>query len=278
MVERIAITCCPVIDFSHLNEFVLNSPFIIVPVAPVLLSIREGDILASVHPECSVSSVPALQDSLVFLLALVGSGSQPVRGLVLLDCRLPSGIYLYCSGLCVGSIPRDSASRVPARWLVLASLGAMSIKSIQGLLSLCHSLGIVIKKEFRSRTLGACNLSRCLLRFRARQIFPTLVWVGCWMATLWCCLSVSTSTSIWFSARAVLCSGRSPQPSGSGYRVSVVFPPPVATALLRSWAFPSFDLFATGLPAVLPLFCSLVPNHRVVFLDAYRVHWATLGL
>ena len=34
----------------------------------------------------------------------------------------------------------------------------------------------------------------------------------------------------------------------------------MATALLRTLAFPSFDLFATGLPAVLPLFCFLVPE------------------
>ena len=53
---------------------------------------------------------------------------------------------------------------------------------------------------------------------------------------------------------------------------------PVAAALLLAWDFPSFDLFMTGFPAVLPLFCSLVPNHRVVFLDAFRVHWAALGL
>ena len=31
----------------------------------------------------------------------------------------------------------------------------------------------------RSCTLGACNLSRCLLQFRAHQIFPTLVRLGC---------------------------------------------------------------------------------------------------
>ena len=46
------------------------------------------------------------------------------------------------------------------------------------------------------------------------------------------------------------------------------FYPPVKTALLHAW----------GLPAVLPLFCSLVPNPRVVFLDAFRVRWGTLGM
>ena len=38
---------------------------------------------------------------------------------------------------------------------------------------------------------------------------------------------------------------------------------PVATALLRSWGSPSLAMFAMRLPAVLPLFCSLVPNHQV---------------
>ena len=76
LVEKMAIACCPVICLSHLNEFVLHSPFIIVPVAPVLLSIREGDFLASVRPECCMSSVPALQDSWTLLVAPVGSGSR----------------------------------------------------------------------------------------------------------------------------------------------------------------------------------------------------------
>ena len=100
---------------------------------------------------------------------------------------------------------------------------------------------------------------------------------ACWPVALWCCSSVSTSTSLWLSARAVLCSGRSPRPSGSDYGVRVVFPPPVATALLCAWAFLSFDLFAMGLPAVLPLFGFLVPNHWVV-LDVFRVYWAALSL
>ena len=39
------------------------------------------------------------------------------------------------------------------------------------------------------------------------------------------------------------------------------FPSPVEATLLHAWAFPSFDL--------LPLFCSLVLNRRVVFLNAF---------
>ena len=82
------------ISLSHQHEFVLHSPFIIVLVAPVRLSIREGDFLESVRPECCVSSVPALQDSWMLLLVPVGTSGRPVRGPLLFDCRLPSGIHL----------------------------------------------------------------------------------------------------------------------------------------------------------------------------------------
>ena len=36
------------IDLSYLNEFVLQTPFLMGTVASVLLSVREGDFLASI--------------------------------------------------------------------------------------------------------------------------------------------------------------------------------------------------------------------------------------
>ena len=39
-----------------------------------------------------------------------------------------------------------------------------------------------LKRRTISRTLGTCNLSLFLLRFRARQIFPALVRVGCFLS------------------------------------------------------------------------------------------------
>ena len=38
----------PVIDLSHLNAFVLQTPFLMEIIASVLLSVREGDFLASI--------------------------------------------------------------------------------------------------------------------------------------------------------------------------------------------------------------------------------------
>ena len=54
--------------------------------------------------------------------------------------------------------------------------------------------------------------------------------------------------------------------------------PQVARALLRAWDNPSIDLFATCLNAKLPLYCSLVPDPKAVFEDAFRHPWDDLDL
>ena len=54
--------------------------------------------------------------------------------------------------------------------------------------------------------------------------------------------------------------------------------PQVARALLRAWGNPSIDLFATCLNAMLPLYCSLVPDPQAVFEDAFRHPWDDLDL
>ena len=79
------------------------------------------------------------------------------------------------------------------------------------------------------------------------------------------------------SPRAVQCSGRSPQPSGSGYKDQVGPHPRVARDMLRRWGSPSIDLLATGYIAKLP-YCSLVPDPKVVFEDAFRHPWGNLDL
>ena len=49
----------------------------------------------------------------------------------------------------------------------------------------------------------------------------------------------------------------------------------VVTTLLRAWHSPSLALFMTRLTVVLPLCCSLIPDPRAVFEDAFRLPWAT---
>ena len=80
------------------------------------------------------------------------------------------------------------------------------------------------------------------------------------------------------STRAVQCSGRFPQPSGSGYRDRVVSSPAGGEGPFRRWGSPLIDLFATSLNAKLLLYCSLVPDPQVVFEDAFRHLWSGLDL
>ena len=88
LVEKIAIAWHPVIDLSHPNEFVLQSPFMIETVASVLLAIREGDFLASVALNNGCFLYPIFRIRGSFSWFPVMWGSLPVRGPVswTVDC------------------------------------------------------------------------------------------------------------------------------------------------------------------------------------------------
>ena len=65
------------INLSHLNEFVLQTPFKIETVASVLLFVREGDFLASIDLKDAYFQIPVHQSSgklLRFLLGVWGGG------------------------------------------------------------------------------------------------------------------------------------------------------------------------------------------------------------
>ena len=69
-----------------------------------------------------------------------------------------------------------------------------------------------------------------------------------------------------------LCSGRFSSTVGIRLWGPSGFSIPVGATLLCAWAFPSVDCSRRGLPELLPLFCSLVLNRRVIFLTASRIH------
>ena len=62
-------------------------------------------------------------------------------------------------------------------WLVLASLEAMVKKNIQDLLSLCHSLGIVITEKSDLVPSQTANYLGMTIDTGAARIFPALAWV-----------------------------------------------------------------------------------------------------
>ena len=83
--------CChPVIDLFHLDKFVLQTPFLMEAIASVLLSVREGDFLASidlfdVYFLSTWSS--GIEEALV---VPVRWGGLPVRGPALWTADYPS--------------------------------------------------------------------------------------------------------------------------------------------------------------------------------------------
>ena len=138
----------PVIDLSHLNDFVQLTPFKMETVASVLLSVREGDFLASLD----------LKDA-YFQIPIHGSSRKLLR-------FMSEGTVYQFKALCFGlSTAPQVFTRVFAAvsawahargirllrylddWLVLSSSEKKAKESIRELLSLCHTLGIVINEK-----------------------------------------------------------------------------------------------------------------------------------
>ena len=140
----------PVIDLSHLNDFVQLTPFKMETVASVLLSVREGDFLASLD----------LKDA-YFQIPIHGSSRKLLR-------FMSEGTVYQFKALCFGlSTAPQVFTRVFAAvsawahargirllrylddWLVLSSSEKKAKESIRELLSVCRTLGIV-KNEKKS--------------------------------------------------------------------------------------------------------------------------------
>ena len=136
------------IDLSHLNDFVQLTPFKMETVASVLLSVREGDFLASLD----------LKDA-YFQIPIHGSSRKLLR-------FMSEGKVYQFKALCFGlSTAPQVFTRVFAAvsawahargirllhylddWLVLSSSEKKAKESIRELLSLCRTLGIVINEK-----------------------------------------------------------------------------------------------------------------------------------
>ena len=137
-----------VIDLSHLNDFVQLTPFKMETVASVLLSVSEGDFLASLD----------LKDA-YFQIPIHGSSRKLLR-------FMSEGTVYQFKALCFGlSTAPQVFTRVFAAvsawarargirllrylddWLVLSSSEKKAKESIRELLSLCRTLGIVINEK-----------------------------------------------------------------------------------------------------------------------------------
>ena len=138
----------PVIDLSPLNVFVQQTPFKMETVASVLASIKAGDFLASIDLKDAYFQIPIHQASRKFLRISVEGVVYQFKVLCFGLCTAPQVFTRVFAVISAWAHARGiRLLRYLDDWLILASSEVELKQSVQALLSLCHSLGIVINEE-----------------------------------------------------------------------------------------------------------------------------------
>ena len=148
LVEKASGGWRPVIDLSHLNEFVQLTPFKMETVASVLLSVREGDFLAFLDLKDTYFQIP-IHPSSRKLLRFTSEGT--VYQFRALCFGLSSAPQVFTRVFAAVSAWAHSHGirllRYLDDWLVLSSSERKAKQAVQSLLSLCRTLGFVINEK-----------------------------------------------------------------------------------------------------------------------------------
>ena len=194
LVEKVTGGWRPVIDLSPLGGFVCQTPFKMETAASVLLSIREGNFLASVDLKDAYFQIPVHRSSRKLLRFTSESDSLPVQGPVHRTVNCPSGLYpSVCSRVDWAHSRGIQLLRYLDDWLVLASSEAVARQHVRELLWLCHFLGIVINDEMSGlvASQSATYLGMAIDTIAAR-VFPTLARVKKFLSVAEQFLTVTT--------------------------------------------------------------------------------------
>ena len=148
LVEKASGGWRPMISLSHLNEFVHLTRFKMETVASVLLSVREGDFLASLDLKDAYFQIP-IHPSSRKLLRFTSEGT--VYQFRALCFGLSTAPQVFTRVFAVVSAWSHSHGirllRYLDDWLILASSEQEAKQAVQSLLSLCRTLGIVINEK-----------------------------------------------------------------------------------------------------------------------------------
>ena len=138
----------PVIDLSHLNEFVQLTLFKMETVTSVLLSVGEGDFLASLDLKDAYFQIP-IHPSSRKLLRFTSEGT--IYQFRALCFGLSTAPQVFTRVFAAVSAWAHSHGirllRCLDDWLILSSLEREAKQSVQSLLSICRTLGIVINEK-----------------------------------------------------------------------------------------------------------------------------------
>ena len=135
----------PVIDLSHLNRFVDVSHFQMETIQSVLLSVRQGDWMASIDLKEAYLQVPVHPASRRFLRFVFRGSVYQFKALcfglstapqVFTRVMAPVSAILHSLGIRMRRYLDD--------WLVQSSSREALLRDLQTVLGLCHELGIVI--------------------------------------------------------------------------------------------------------------------------------------
>ena len=138
----------PVIDLSHLNRFVDVSHFQMETIQSALLSVRQGDWMASIDLKEAYLQVPVHPDSRHFLRFVFRDRVFQFKALcfglstapqVFTRVMAPVSAILHSMGIRMRRYLDD--------WLVQSSSQASLLRDLQTVLHLCHELGIVVNPQ-----------------------------------------------------------------------------------------------------------------------------------
>ena len=138
----------PVISLSHLNEFIQLTRFKMETVSSVLLSVREGDFLASLDLKDAYFQIPIHRSS-TKLLRFTSEGT--VYQFRALCFGLSTAPQVFTRVFAVVSTWAHTHGirllRYLDDWLVLSSSEWEAQQAVQSLLSICRTFGIVINEK-----------------------------------------------------------------------------------------------------------------------------------
>ena len=178
LVEKASGGWQPVISLSHLNEFVQLTPFKMETVAFVLLSVREGDFLASLDLKDAYFQIPIHPSSRKLLRFTLEGTVYQFRACVS-DCRpLPRSLP-GSSQPCQRGLTRtgsDFFGTWTTSWFLPFGAGSQAGGPVPAL-TLSHPWDCDKREEERSCPLADCEVPRHTIDTEAGKVFPSLAQV-----------------------------------------------------------------------------------------------------
>ena len=172
LVEKASGGWRPVIDHSHLNEFVQLTRFKMETVASVLLSVREGDFLASLDLKDAYFQIPIHRSSRKLLRFTSEGTVYQFRALCFGLSTAPQVFTRVFAVVSTWVHSRDQTSPLPGRLVgsLLLGAGSQAGRPVAPL-ALSHPRDCDKREEVGSRALADCEVSRHDHRYRGWQGF-----------------------------------------------------------------------------------------------------------